>query len=66
MNYSYDIMDMRDIACKEFIQSNDPSGIALSILCGYKKRNKLKVIIEKKKFSKPQKAQKKDAGQRVD
>ena len=44
MNYSYDIIDMRDIACKELIQSNDPSAIALSILCDFKGEDKQTVI----------------------
>jgi len=30
-NY-YHIINMKDIACEELIQSNDPSAIALSIL----------------------------------
>ncbi len=44
MNYSYDIIDMRDIACEELIQSNDPSAIALSILCDFKGKDKQTVI----------------------
>ena len=44
MNYSYDIIDMRDIACEELIQSNDPSAIALSILCDFKGQDKQTVI----------------------
>jgi hypothetical protein len=44
MNYSYDIIDMRDIACEELIQSNDPSAIALSILCDFKGEDKQIVI----------------------
>jgi hypothetical protein len=44
MNYSYDIINMRDIACEELIQSNDPSAIALSILCDFKGQDKQTVI----------------------
>jgi len=35
---------MRDIACEELIQSNDPSAIALSILCDFKGQDKQIVI----------------------
>ncbi len=44
MEYSYDIIDMRDIACEELIESNDPSAIALSILCDFKGQDKQTVI----------------------
>jgi len=44
MNYSYDIIDMRDIACEELLESNDPSAIALSILCDFKGEDKQTVI----------------------
>ncbi len=44
MNYSYDIIDMRDIACEELLESNDPSAIALSILCDFKGQDKQTVI----------------------
>jgi len=44
MNYSYDIINMRDIACEELIQSNDPSAIALSILCDFKGQDKQIVV----------------------
>ncbi len=44
IDYSYDIIDMRDIACEELIQSNDPSAIALSILCDFKEQDKQTVI----------------------
>jgi len=35
---------MRDIACEELIQSNDPSAIALSILCDFKGQDKQIVV----------------------
>jgi len=44
INYSYDIINMRDIACEELIQSNDPSAIALSILCDFKGQDKQIVV----------------------
>jgi len=44
MSYFYDIINMRDIACEELIQSNDPSAIALSILCDFKGQDKQTVI----------------------
>ena len=44
IEYSYDIIDMRDIACEELLNSNDSSAIALSILCDFKGRDKQSVI----------------------
>ncbi len=44
IDYSYDIIDVRDIACEELIKSNDPSAIALSILCDFKGQDKQTVI----------------------
>jgi hypothetical protein len=44
MNYSYDIIDMRNIVCEKLLQSSDPSAIALSILCDFKGEDKQTVI----------------------
>ncbi|MCK4440852.1 MAG: hypothetical protein KAU90_02525 [Sulfurovaceae bacterium] len=44
IDYSYDIIDIKDIACEKLIQSNDPSAIALSILCDFKGQDKQSVI----------------------
>ena len=44
IEYSYDIIDMRDIACEELLNSNDSSAIALSVLCDFKGRDKQSVI----------------------
>jgi len=44
IDYAYDIIDMRDIACEELLKSNDPSAIALSILCDFKGEDKQMVI----------------------
>ncbi len=44
IDYSYDIINIRDIDCQELIQSNDPSAIALSILCDFKGQDKQTVI----------------------
>jgi len=35
---------MRDISCEELIQSNEPSAIALSILCDFKGQDKQTVV----------------------
>ncbi len=44
IDYSYDIIDMRDIACEELLKSNDPSAIAISILCDFKEQDKQIVV----------------------
>jgi len=44
MEYSYAIIDMRDIACEELLKSSDSSAIALSILCDFEGRDKQSVI----------------------
>jgi predicted transposase YdaD len=44
IDYSYDIIDMRDIACEELLKSNDPSAVAISILCDFKDEDKQMVV----------------------
>ncbi|SFV57198.1 hypothetical protein MNB_SV-12-289 [hydrothermal vent metagenome] len=44
IEYSYVIIDMRDIACEELLKSNDSSAIALSILCDFKGQDKQSVV----------------------
>ena len=44
IEYSYDIIDMRDIACEELLKSNDPSAVAISILCDFKDEDKQMIV----------------------
>ena len=44
ISYNYDIIDMKNIACEDFLQSKDPSAISLSILCDFKDRDKQEVV----------------------
>ena len=44
IEYSYDIIDMRDIACEELIKSNDPSAVAIAILCDFKDEDKQTIV----------------------
>jgi hypothetical protein len=44
IDYSYDIIDMRDIACEELLKSNDPSAVAISILCDFKDEDKQMIV----------------------
>jgi len=44
LDYRYDIIDMKDIVCEDLLNSDDPSAIALSILCDFKGRDKQVVV----------------------
>jgi len=44
LDYKYDIIDMKDIPCEELLASNDPSAVALSILCDFKGKDKQMVV----------------------
>ena len=44
INYKYDIIDIRDIACDELLYHDNPSAVVLSILCDFKDRDKQKVV----------------------
>ena len=44
IDYSYDIIDFKTLPCEEFLNSNDPSAIALAILCDFKDRDKQSVV----------------------
>jgi|GEM_PF-3901433 len=35
LDYSYDIIGMRDIPCEALLTSDDPSAVVLSILCDF-------------------------------
>ncbi len=42
--YSYDIIDMKQIPCEEFLASSDPAAVALSILCDFEGKDKQLVV----------------------
>jgi predicted transposase/invertase (TIGR01784 family) len=44
LTYKYDIIDIRDIACDELLYHNNPSAVALSILCDFKDKDKQIVV----------------------
>jgi len=44
LDYKYDIIDMRNIPCEALLQSNDPSAVALSILCDFEGKDKQTVV----------------------
>jgi len=44
LDYSYAIIDMRDIPCEALLNSDDPSAIVLSILCDFEDRDKQIVV----------------------
>jgi len=44
ISYSYTLIDMRDIPCQKFLESNNPSAISLSILCDFGDRDKQEVV----------------------
>jgi len=44
LDYSYDIIDIREIPCKELLYSDDPSAIVLSILCDFGDEEKQEIV----------------------
>ncbi len=62
IEYKYDIINITNISCESFIQSNDPSAVVLSILCDFEGRDKqmmVNSIIKKlKELSKDEKRRK--------
>lgn len=44
LDYKYGIIDIHDIPCEELLQSDDPSAVALSILCDFQDRDKQMVV----------------------
>jgi hypothetical protein len=44
ISYSYDIIDIRDISCEKLLYHNNPSAVALSILCDFEGKDKQIVI----------------------
>ena len=44
LDYSYAIIDMRDIPCEALLNSDDPSAVVLSILCDFEDRDKQIVV----------------------
>lgn len=44
INYEYTIIDMKQIPCRDFLKSNDPSAIALTILCDFEENDKQLVV----------------------
>jgi len=44
IDYEYGIIDMKNISCREFLQSSDPSAVALAILCDFEGEEKQLVV----------------------
>ena len=44
INYKYAIIDIRDIPCESFLQSDDPSAVVLAILCDFEGKDKQMVV----------------------
>jgi len=44
INYKYGIIDMRDLSCKEFLESNEPALVSLSILCDFENEDSQVVV----------------------
>ena len=44
LDYSYDIIDMKDIPCEALLSSSDPSAVVLSILCDFEDRDSQMVV----------------------
>jgi hypothetical protein len=44
IDYSYDIIDIRDIPCESFLYSDDPSALVLAMLCNFEGKDKQMVV----------------------
>ena len=44
IDYSYDIIDIRDIPCESFLYSDDPSALVLAMLCDFEGKDKQMVV----------------------
>jgi len=44
LDYSYAIIDMKNISCEELLQSDNPSAVVLSILCDFEEKDKQMVV----------------------
>ncbi|MBD3793275.1 MAG: hypothetical protein IE889_03820 [Campylobacterales bacterium] len=44
ISYEYDIINMKDIACERLLYHDNPSAVALSILCDFENRDKQMVV----------------------
>ncbi len=44
LEYIYDIIDIKEISCESFLESNDPSAIVLAMLCDFEGRDKQLVV----------------------
>jgi predicted transposase/invertase (TIGR01784 family) len=45
INYKYNIVDMHTIDCQKFLTMDNPDALVLSILCDFKNKNELDVLI---------------------
>jgi len=43
-NYCYNIIDFRDLDCNKFLNSNEPDGLVLAILCDFKGKDAKEVV----------------------
>jgi len=44
ISYKYGIIDMKDVACEDLLYHDNPSAVALSILCDFKNKDKQMVV----------------------
>ena len=44
IKFSYELIDMKKIDCKEFLESDNPEAVVVSILCDFKGQNEREVI----------------------
>ncbi|NOZ90996.1 MAG: hypothetical protein GXO60_06900 [Epsilonproteobacteria bacterium] len=44
IDYSYDIIDIRDIPCESFLYSDDPSALVLAMLCDFEGKDRQMVV----------------------
>ncbi|SFV56038.1 hypothetical protein MNB_SV-12-663 [hydrothermal vent metagenome] len=44
ISYSYDIIDVRDISCEELLYHENPSAVALSILCDFEGKDEQMIV----------------------
>ena len=44
ISFKYDIIDMKDLSCEEFLKSNEPALVSLAILCDFENKDEQLVV----------------------
>ena len=45
IKFRYNLINLKEIDCEKFIEINTPESLVLAILCDFKNKNELKVVL---------------------